>query len=235
MLTKEEIKDNWETVKERRARAAERAGRKPEDVLILPVTKAHPIEIIEAAQDIGIDLFGENYAQELRDKRKALLDIGIDPRWHFIGHLQRNKVKYLIDYVELIHSVDSIRLAKEISKRAAKAERKIDVLLQANCSGEDSKFGVAPEEIYELAEKAREFDNINIKGLMTLGSFSRDESVYREEFRLLRNIYEKLQKEQPDLELTTLSMGMTHDFEAAIEEGATIVRIGTAIFGPREY
>lgn len=213
-----------------------RIGRSIEDITVLAVSKTHPLEAVLCAVNAGFTYFGENYAQELKDKYSELRLKGMpQPCWHFIGHLQTNKVKFIAPFVELIHSVDSVGLAQEISKQAIKNNRTIDILLQVNSSGEDSKSGCEPEEMESLAEEVMKIPNINICGLMTIGSFSDDEAVSRKEFSLVRELRDKLQKKYPELNLKHLSMGMTHDYLIAIEEGATIVRIGTKIFGYRDY
>lgn len=204
------------------------------DVTIVAISKTHPTEAIINGINAGIEHFGENYAQEMRQKFFELDKLNIpSPKWHFVGHLQTNKVKYITPFVYMIHSVDSAELAKEIQKQAKKNSRKIDVLVQVNTSGEKSKFGCNPNEIISLIEKIKNYENIQICGLMTIGSFSMDENIIRKEFRLLRQIFEQSKDIFPELPLRHLSMGMSHDYLIAIEEGATIIRIGTAIFGER--
>ncbi|MGQ9819437.1 MAG: YggS family pyridoxal phosphate-dependent enzyme [Candidatus Kapaibacteriales bacterium] len=206
------------------------------DITIVAVSKTHPIEAIINGIKAGIEHFGENYAQEMRQKFIELEKLSIPcPKWHFIGHLQTNKVKYIAPFVYMIHSVDSEELAREIQKQAEKNSREIDVLLQVNVSGERSKFGCNPNETISLIEKIKNYENIRVRGLMTIGSFSTEENIIRSEFRLLRQIFEQSKELYPELPLTHLSMGMSHDYLIAIEEGATIVRIGTAIFGERHY
>lgn len=206
------------------------------DIKIVAVSKTHPIEAIMNAMEIGINDFGENYAQEMKSKYEELQQIGKQqPRWHFIGHLQTNKVKYIAPFVALIHSVDSVHLAEEIEKQAKRFDRVIDVLVQVNTSGERSKFGCDPNEALSIIEGIGKFEHIQIRGLMTIGSFSTDEDIIRSEFRLLREIFDEAKAKFPDLTLSELSMGMTNDYLIAVEEGATILRIGTAIFGERIY
>lgn len=215
-----------------RARAV---GRSPEEIKIIAVSKTHPAETIAAALKANIPIFGENYAQEFRDKNRELaLLTGEVPRWHFIGHLQSNKVKYVAPFVEAIHTVDSIDIAREIDAQAAKNGRTIDALLQVNTSGEQAKSGVAPQDSIALAEAVSGFKNIKLIGFMTIGSFSDDEETIRREFRTLKAARDAA-REGLGLELKELSMGMSHDYLIAVEEGATMVRIGTAIFGAREY
>lgn len=235
-MTTQDIKLNWEEVIEKAKDAATDSDRNFDDILVLAVSKTHSWEIVKNALDAGIVSFGENYAQELKDKIAIFNDMPqYKPQWHFIGHLQTNKVKYLAEKVTMIHSVDSFKLAKEIDKQAKKHDRTIDILLQINTSGEESKSGCEPDEVYKLAEESLALENINIKGLMTIGTFSSDERIIRGEFTTLRENLEKLQKEFGKEHFHHLSMGMTHDYDIAIDEGATIVRVGTAVFGQRLY
>lgn len=206
------------------------------DVTIVAVSKTHPTEAIINGINAGIEHFGESYAQEMRQKFYELDKLNIlSPKWHFIGHLQTNKVKYIAPFVYMIHSVDSVELANEIQKQAKKNSRKIDVLVQVNTSGEKSKFGCNPNETISLIEKIKNYENIQICGLMTIGSFSMAENIIRKEFRLLCQIFEQSKDTFPELPLRHLSMGMSHDYLIAIKEGATIIRIGTAIFGERHH
>lgn len=206
------------------------------DIEVVAVSKTHPVEAILNAMECGIEHFGENYVQELKAKFEGIRLLGKEqPKWHFVGHLQTNKVKYIVPFISLIHSVDSVHLAEEIDKQSRKVGRIVDVLIQVNTSGERSKFGCSPESLFKIIESIQYFDNIRICGLMTIGSFSNDEKIIREEFQLLRNLFEQSKEKFPKLSLKELSMGMTNDYLIAIEEGATIVRIGTAIFGERHY
>lgn len=236
MLNSELIAQNWEEINKKVRQTAIDTNRKLDDILVLAVSKTNPIESIIDAMSIGISHFGENYAQELRDKQQEVLNRqAAQPKWHFIGHLQTNKVKYIAPYIEMIHSVDSLKLAQEISKEAQKNNRTIDILLQVNTSAEESKSGCTPDEVFELAEKVFQLDSINIRGLMTIGSFADDTTIALSEFRLLKSLRDRLQLLHPNQHLPHLSMGMTNDFDLAIREGATIVRVGTAIFGSRYY
>ncbi len=231
----DEIKNNWFNVLKKVYNAARKNQRDPNSIKIVAVSKSHPSEIIALALKAGLTVFGENYAQELRDKHQYLTETGIQtPEWHFIGHLQSNKVKYIAPFVSMIQSVDSLNLAEEISRQAEKNNRKIDILLQVNTSGEYSKFGCDPEATLALYDGVCKIKNLNLLGLMTIGTFSDDEKLIRSEFRLLRELRDNINKLK-GINLTHLSMGMSHDYEIAIEEGATIVRIGTAIFGERIY
>lgn len=209
--------------------ASKRAGQDPSQVQIIAVAKTKPVQAILAVRECGMMEIGENYVQELVEKYRA---IGDAVRWHFIGHLQRNKVKYIAPFVRMIHGVDSLRLAEEISNQAARHARVIPVLLQVNTSGEESKFGVEPSAALQLAEGMLKLPNIQLQGLMTLAAFLDDPEATRPMFRLLRHTRNQIQQ-QTGHPLPHLSMGMTNDFEVAIEEGSTLVRIGTAIFGER--
>lgn len=236
MLTVEEIKANWHAVKEKANKAALQSGRNPADVTVIAVSKTHPKEMIINALKAGIKVFGENYAQELRDKHKDISEIeGIAPEWHFIGHLQRNKVKYIAPFVEYIHTIDTSKLAQDISKYAEKSNRVIKCMLQVNTSGEVTKSGCEPDELFQLIDDVLEIPNIKVEGLMTIGSFSENVKIVRGEFTLLRDLLEKVKEKYPEAGFKHLSMGMSHDYTLAIEEGATFVRVGTAIFGQRIY
>lgn len=223
------VRENLHRLEERIKAACLKANRKRNEVRLVAVSKTYPIEVIKEALNLGQRDFGENRALELRDKFGLISD---EIYWHFIGHLQTNKVKYVIKPAEFIHSVESIKLAEEINIQAAKIEKQQKILLEINTSNEDSKFGLRNEEkIFELAEYCKNLKNIKLCGLMTMAPFTDDEKIIRKTFRSLRELKVKLNKSGFDL--TELSMGMTNDFEIAIEEGATMIRIGTAIFGSR--
>jgi pyridoxal phosphate enzyme (YggS family) len=233
--SKEVIEENYKQILENIDLVKKRFGI-ARDIKVVAVSKTHPVEAIKYAIEAGIRDFGENYAQELKTKYELLKQISdVQPNWHFIGHLQTNKVKYIIPFVKLIHSVDSFHLANEIYRQAEKHNRVVDVLVQVNTSGEESKFGCEPKEALPLIEQIGQLPNLRVIGLMTIGSFSTDENTIRMEFRLLRSIFEEAKQKFPELPLTELSMGMTNDYMIAVEEGATILRIGTAIFGERHY
>jgi hypothetical protein len=220
------------SVKERIEKAAARAGRDANDVKLVAVTKGvEPGRIIEAAR-AGQLTFGENYAQEFRLK-KEIIDRTVveNVEWHFIGRLQRNKVKYLIGEAALIHSLDSLTVAREIEKRAAGAGIRVRVLIEVDTGGEETKGGVKAEELKGLLEGLREFPSIEVCGLMTMPPYFDEPERARPYFRALREMRDKLRAAYPGLR--ELSMGMSGDFEAAVEEGATLVRVGSAIFGPR--
>lgn len=230
------IKENYERIKSDVYETAIKCGRNYEEIIILAVSKTHPVELILQAKEAGIEHFGENYAQELKEKYEKINQMNAkQPKWHFIGHLQSNKVKYIAPFIYLIHSVDSLSLAQEISRQAEKHNRKIDILIQINTSNEPQKSGCKPEEALNLIGEIKKINNINICGLMTIGSFSDDMDLVRSEFVLLRKVFEDAKKAFPELNLKHLSMGMSNDYKIAIEEGSTIIRIGTAIFGERKY
>ena len=226
------MKANIETVRERIRAAAEAAGRAPESVRLVAVSKTVPAERVRGAVAAGLTLLGENYIQEARDKIAALADLSVS--WHFIGHLQRNKAKYAVRLFELIHSVDSLKLARELDKEAAKHGTVQDILIQVNTGKEASKSGVYAEEALALAREAGHLDHLAVRGLMTLPPYFNAPEKVRPYFRALRELRDRIQAEAlPGVAMEELSMGMTGDFEAAIQEGATLVRIGTAIFGER--
>lgn len=229
------IRERFQQISERVNNALLRAGRKENDAKIIAVSKTHPFELVLEAYNAGIRVFGENYVQEIKDKHQDFESASLEqPEWHFIGHLQSNKVKYISPFVDLIHSCDSFKLAEEIDKRAAQNNRIQKILLQINTSGEYSKSGCEPDEAVFVANNIIKLKNIELLGLMTIGTFTDDESVQRKEFSMLRNKLEVINKSL-GLNLKELSMGMTGDYETAIDEGATMVRIGTALFGPRDY
>ena len=208
--------------------AAERVGRKEESVELVAVTKTVDVSRIKEAIRAGIKIIGENRVQEAREKFK---DIGKEIEWHLIGHLQTNKVKYIFDIFSLIHSVDSLPLSEEIQRRAENKGLETDILIEVNLSGEKTKFGILPEKAINFVKDISRFKNINIMGLMTIPPFSESPEDSRKYFKMLRMLRDDIQKE--GIEMKELSMGMSNDFEAAVEEGATMVRIGTAIFGER--
>ncbi len=227
------IKDNLNDIKDRIAVAAIKSGRQPEEITLVTVTKTLPIDVINAAITFGITDIGENKVQEVMDKYDHILN---EPKWHLIGHLQTNKVKYIADKVSLIHSVDSLRLAEEISRRCEKLETVMDILIQINVADESTKFGIQRDEVFELVEQVSLLTNVRIKGLMTIAPNIDDEQELRKYFAEMKDIFETLKKTMYNrVDMTYLSMGMTNDYEIAIEEGANMVRIGTGIFGARNY
>lgn len=219
-------------IKNRIADAAKAAGRAPEDVKLLPVTKTKPAAMLRHACDLGLHTFGENYIQEARDKFEELSALGIS--WHFIGHLQSNKAKYAVKMFDLIHSVDSLSLAEALNREAAKIGKVQAVLVQVNEGGESSKSGVTPAATLELVKAVAQLPNLKLKGLMTLPPFFDNPEAARPYFADLRRIRDEINGMGiAGVEFAELSMGMAGDFEAAIAEGSTMVRIGTALFGAR--
>lgn len=227
------IKTNIEYVNELKAKAAEKSGRKAEDVLLVAVTKLHtPAEINEAI-DAGVTDIGENKVQEIMNKYDEVKPV----RWHLIGHLQTNKVKYIIDKVSMIHSVDSLHLAKEIDKRAAQSGLTMDILIQVNSALDENKFGITTEETDQLISQiAEECPNVRIRGLMCIAPYEDDTNDARPYFAAVKRIFDKYAAEKSErVDFKYLSMGMTNDFEVAVEEGSNLIRVGTAIFGYRDY
>ncbi len=228
-----DICKNIETIRARIDAACHKAGRKPSDVTLIAVSKMKPLELIEQASKCGQIHFGENKVQELTDKMDHF---GLDLKWHMIGTLQTNKIKYLTDRVDWIHSIPKIKALKELEKRASQSQRVIDTLIQVNISNEDQKSGCEPEDLRKLLEYAQPLQWVRINGLMGIASLDEDPENVRPQFRLLRELCDQHKDlENEHIRLRHLSMGMTHDFEVAIEEGATMIRIGTAIFGKRNY
>lgn len=227
------LKDNLVSVEKKIQEACLRAGRRREDVTLIAVSKTKPLEDLEEAYQLGVRVFGENKVQELVDKYDSLPK---DIEWHMIGHLQRNKVKYIIDKAAYIHSVDSLRLAETIEKEAAKRNITVNILIEVNVAREESKFGLMPEELDEFISKVAEFPHIRVKGLMTIAPFVEDSEENRSIFQRLHKLSVDIESKNVDnITMRVLSMGMTNDYEVAIEEGATMVRVGTGIFGARNY
>ena len=227
------IKKNLEEVEARIAKACERSGRKRSDVTLIAVSKTKPIEMLLEAYDAGSRDFGENKPQEIREKYPNLPS---DIRWHMIGHLQRNKIKYIIDKVCLIHSVDSVRLAEAINEEAGKHGIIMPILVEVNAAEEESKFGLRIPEVESFIRQIRKLSNIQVQGLMTIAPFTENAENNRIYFRKLRNLYVDIKDKNIDnVNMCNLSMGMTGDYEVAVEEGATMVRVGTGIFGARSY
>lgn len=227
------VADNYREVDRRVGEACARSGRNRKEVTLIAVSKTKPVELIREAMDAGADVFGENKVQELCDKYEQL------PKtlhWHLIGHLQRNKVKYIVDKVDLIHSVDSMRLAEEISKEAEKKQTDVKVLIEVNVAQEESKFGVSVDETEELVREIAKLPRIHVLGLMTIAPNVSDPEENRPVFRTLKKLAVDIKMKNIDnVRMDVLSMGMTGDYQVAIEEGATMVRVGTGIFGERNY
>jgi PLP dependent protein len=225
------IRYNFEKINERITAAVLKAGRNREDVKLIAVSKTIDAKIVKKALECGVTDLGENRVQELCDKADI---IDMKCNWHLIGHLQTNKVKYIIDKVTMIHSLDSMELAAEIQKRAEKAAKQIKVLVQVNIAAEDTKFGIKPEEALGFIKNIANMGNIKVKGLMTIAPLAENPEDVRWVFASLRKLLIDISKENIDnIDMDYLSMGMTNDFEVAIEEGSSMVRIGTAIFGKR--
>ena len=227
------ITENLSMVENKIAAACKRAGRERDEVKLIAVSKTQPVEAIREAIEYGINSFGENRVQELREKTEIIKD-NLD--WHLIGHLQTNKVKFVVGKVSLIHSLENIRLAEALDKEAAKLGITVDVLAEINVAKEASKFGVNPEDAENFIREVSKFPNINIKGLMTVAPYTDISEENRKYFRQLKKIMVDLNsKNIHNVNMNVLSMGMTGDYEVAIEEGATLVRVGTGIFGSRNY
>jgi pyridoxal phosphate enzyme (YggS family) len=223
------IRDRLKNVLERMEKAAKKSGRSLNEITLVAVTKNFPSSVVREAYKLGLRNFGENRAQELKEKFEDLQDLPIT--WHFIGRIQTNKVKYFVPIASYVHSVWREEELKEIEKRASKIGKTIKVFIEVNISGEETKAGVRPDEIEPLLEKAMGMKHIQVIGLMTMAPFVENPEEVRWIFRKLREIRDEIAKKYPQVK--ELSMGMSNDFEVAIEEGATFVRIGTAIFGPR--
>ncbi|HEX7415718.1 MAG TPA: YggS family pyridoxal phosphate-dependent enzyme [Smithellaceae bacterium] len=226
------IAANINMIKQRIAAAALKCGRNPDSIKLLAVTKTIPTEYIIKAIDAGITMLGENYVQEAKEKITVL---GQRAQWHMIGHLQTNKAKYAVNLFDYIHSVDRLELAQELDKRARLIGRKINILIEVNVSGEKTKNGIPATTAIDLIKVTSKLENLSVCGLMTMAPYSDDPENARPYFCALRNLRDNISRQQiSGIQMEELSMGMTDDFEAAIEEGATIVRIGRAIFGERK-
>ena len=225
------IRENVHFVRNKIAEACQRSGRDPEEVELVAITKTVDVEQINEAMKAGILVVGENRVQEAWRKFQ---EVGKGVHWHIVGHLQTNKVKRVLQFADMIHSVDSVYLAREIQTQAEKLDRTIEILIQVNTSGEESKFGLEPEVTIGAIEEISAFSNLEIKGLMTIGAFLPNPEDVRPCFKLLRDLKDRVNEHKiAGVEIGTLSMGMTNDYEVAIEEGSTMVRVGTAIFGER--
>lgn len=229
------VRENYLEVLNKKNQAALRAGRNPEDITLMAVTKLHTVDEINEAIDAGATDIGENKVQELLSKYEDVKPV----RWHLIGHLQTNKVKQIIDKVVMIHSVDSLHLAEEINKRAGNAGLVMDILIEINVGEEETKTGIQAEELMDLAKKITDTcENVRLRGVMCIPPYGEDPEVSRKYFRETRELFEKLQQlglPEDRALIDTLSMGMSGDYETAVEEGSTIVRVGSAILGKRNY
>ena len=227
------LKENLRLVKNNIEKACRKVDRDPSEVTLVAVSKIKPLSDIEELREEGQMEYGENYVQELCEKYEHITQ---PVHWHMIGHLQRNKVKYIIDKVELIHSVDSLSLARQIEKEAAKRDMVAQILIQVNIAQEDTKFGLKEEEVLELIQEVSQLPHVKIRGLMTSAPYVRNPEENRSYFRELYQLFIDIPKKNIDnVSMDILSMGMTNDYEVAIEEGATMIRVGTGIFGERHY
>ncbi len=227
------IRENIEIVEKNIEEACKRAGRDRSEVTLIAVSKTKPVSDIRQAMECGMTVFGENKVQEIREKTEEITE---DVSFHMIGHLQANKVKYLPGKVVMIHSVDNVKLAHEIEKQFAKNDMTIDVLIELNMAGEDSKFGLAPSDAPTFVKEISTLPHLNIRGLMTIAPYTENPESNRVYFRGLKKLLEDINAMGIEgVHMDTLSMGMTGDYEVAIEEGATFVRVGTGIFGERNY
>ncbi|MEE9496719.1 MAG: YggS family pyridoxal phosphate-dependent enzyme [Desulfobacterales bacterium] len=227
------MKQRLEQIRQRIRQATESCNRDADSVRLVAVSKTIAAEIVKDAIDAGVTILGENYVQEARDKFKALVQYPVS--WHFIGHLQSNKAKYAVRIFDLIHSVDSFKLARELGKQAAKVDKIQQILVQVNISAEDTKSGISTDEAPRLIAEISQLKNLAVKGLMTMPPYFYQPEKVQPFFAALRELRDQIKEQSPpNVSLDELSMGMTGDFEVAIKEGATLVRIGTAIFGERQ-
>ncbi len=223
------VKANLENINERIKKIALKVNKNPGEIKLVAVTKTATIEQIKEAINVGVKIIGENKVQEAKEKYQILTD---DIEWHLVGHLQTNKVKYAVEIFDLIHSVDSIKLAKEIDKRSQQFGKTTNVLVEVNVSGEETKYGIKPEEVELFLEEISKFSRIRVRGLMTIAPIVKHKEEARPYFKKLRELSEKISyKDIKNVKMDYLSMGMTDDFEVALEEGANMIRIGRAIFG----
>ena len=227
------LKENLANVEKKVNEACAKAGRKREEVTLIAVSKTKPVDMLQKIYDCGVRDFGENKVQEMCDKIEVLPD---DIKWHMIGHLQTNKVKYIVGKTKLIHSVDSLKLAQEIQKQAVKKDVTVPVLIEVNIAEEESKFGIKKEETIDLVKSIAGLDHVKIMGLMTIAPYVENPEDNRLYFRGIKQLSVDINNQNIDnVCMDILSMGMTGDYEVAIEEGATMVRVGTGIFGERNY
>ena len=227
------LKENLQQVEENIKKACKKSGRDRADVTLIAVSKTKPVEMLQTVYDCGARDFGENKVQEMCDKMEVLPG---DIKWHMIGHLQTNKVKYIVGRTELIHSVDSVHLAAEIQKQAVKKDVIVPILIEVNIAEEESKFGIHKEDTIAMVRQIAEMDHLRIKGLMTIAPFVENAEDNRLYFREIKQLSVDIKNQNIDnVSMDVLSMGMTGDYEVAIEEGATLVRVGTGIFGERNY
>lgn len=227
------VTENLKEVRKKIEEACRTAGRDPDEVTLIAVSKTKPVSLLQEAYDAGARCFGENKVQEIMDKYPQLPS---DIQWHMIGHLQRNKVKYIVDKTALIHSVDSLRLAQTIEEEAAKHNIRVPILIEVNVAEEETKFGLKTEEVLPLVQAVSAFSHVEIRGLMTIAPYVNDPEDNRGVFRELKKLSVDIAaKNINNVTMSVLSMGMTGDYEVAVQEGATMVRVGTGIFGERDY
>lgn len=233
-MSAQDIAENLKSIQQRISKTCEQAGRDPKEITLVAVSKTKPVSDILEAIQAGQLHFGENRMKELEDK---MLEVELpDAVWHFIGNLQTNKIKYIADRVNWIHSVEKAKYLKEIEKRAGNENRIVNTLIQVNISDEKQKGGCKPEDLASILESAQDYEHLRVRGLMGMATFVDDPEDVRSEFRLLKELFDSHQKyNEGSVQLEHLSMGMTNDMEVAIEEGSTMVRIGSAIFGARNY
>ena len=232
------IAERYESVRERVEHACQRVGRRADAVTIVGVTKTFPLEVVEAGYEVGLRHFGENRARELRDKAKEHPGRfnGGDLDWHMIGHLQTNKAKFVARHADFFECLDSPRLADELDKRAAKNDRVMPCLVQVNISGADQKYGLPPDETHDYLDHLTQYEHLDIRGLMAMAAFEEDPEDVRPQCRQMRELFETYNATgNSTVAMDTLSLGMSNDFEVAIEEGSTMIRLGSALFGPRDY
>lgn len=234
----EAVAERMRSVRERIARACDRAGRSRDDITVVGVSKTFPMQAIASGLEAGIDHFGENRARQLRDKARTRPGAfkGGDVHWHMVGHLQTNKAKFVARHADWFDALDSLHLAEELNERAEKNNRTLPCLVQINITGEEQKYGLDPEDTHEFLDRCASYEHLAISGLMALASYVDDPDDVRDQFRLVRDLFETYDAaNNPRVEMEELSIGMSNDFGVAIEEGSTMVRIGSAIFGPRDY
>jgi hypothetical protein len=237
-LDVQSIAERYDAVREQVEQACQRVGRRADAITIVGVTKTFPLEVVEAGYEVGLRHFGENRARELRDKAKAHPGRfnGGDLDWHMIGHLQTNKAKFVARHADFFECLDSPRLAEELNKRAAKNDRVMPCLVQVNISGADQKYGLPPEKTHDFLDTLATYDHLDVRGLMAMAAYTEDPEDTRPSFQQMRELFETYDaRDNPTVAMKTLSLGMSSDFEVAIEEGSTMIRIGSALFGPRDY
>lgn len=231
------IAERLESVRERIEQACQRVGRDADEITLVAVSKTFPLAAIEAAHEHGVRHFGENRARQLRDKAKQRPGVMKDGdwHWHMVGHLQRNKAKFIARHADYFQALDSPRIAAELDKRAAKNDRVIPCLAQVNITRQERKYGIMPDDIHDYLDSLAQYEHLDVRGLMALASFVDDPEDVRPEFQEMRELFETYDaRNNPQVSMDTLSIGMSNDFEVAIEEGSTMLRLGTSIFGPRD-